>query len=162
MGLIRKNAGFQCSSSTVHALVAMRPKPKHDQGTFSTINPPSVRSIDASFCCASCITAAALCFIVKPSHRCHLRIAFAGSLNSQRAERHPSWHFIGIRIGARAQKPLGHTPQHEGRHKCNARTYGYGYESFPGLPGAPLAACTQATAPLQAQSWGGGCSYVDL
>ena len=31
---------------------------------------------------------------------------------------------------------------------------GYGYESFPVLPGAPLAACTQATAPLQAQSWG--------
>lgn len=100
MGLIRKNAGFQCSSSTVHALVAMRPKPKHDQGTFSTINPPSVRLIDASFCCVSCITAAALCFIVKPSHRCHLRVAFAGSLNSQRAERHPSWHFIGIRFKA--------------------------------------------------------------
>ena len=37
-----------------------------------------------------------------------------------------------------------------------AAHFGYGYESFPGLPGAPLAACTQATAPLQAQSWGGG------
>ena len=42
------------------------------------------------------------------------------------------------------------------KQPCSRRGYGYvyGYESFPGLPGAPLAACTQAATPLQAQTWG--------
>ena len=48
------------------------------------------------------------------------------------------------------------------KQPCSRRGYGYvyGYESFPGLPGAPLAACTQAATPLQAQTWGGGRSLL--
>ena len=66
----------------------------------------------------------------------------------------------GVRCAVKAFPALERrgtlVPSELSKQPYSSKTHGYGYESFPGLPGAPLVAYTQVATPLQARTQGGG------